>query len=100
MRSILMATVALALASAASAQAPSPPPPGTPAPPEEASLHRFGDSDKTCREWTDSCRTCIRPESGDSTCSNIGIACQPKPILCVRRVEEKKPDEKKADKNK
>jgi hypothetical protein len=71
-----------------------------PAPAEEASLHGFGDSEKTCQEWTDGCRTCTRPESGDPICSNLGIACQPKPILCVRRVGEKKVEENKAEETK
>jgi hypothetical protein len=32
--------------------------------------------------------------SGIITCSNIGISCQPQPILCLRTeaVEEKKPE--------
>jgi phospholipase/lecithinase/hemolysin len=99
MRAGLKATIALlvaALALGASAQAP----PSTPAPAEEASLHNFGDSNKACQEWTDSCRSCTRPESGDVLCSNIGIACQPKPILCVKRAEEKKPQEQKAEEKK
>jgi hypothetical protein len=75
-------------------------PASTPAPAEEVSLHRFGDGDKTCQEWTDSCRTCTRPESGGPVCSNVGIACQPKPILCVRRAEEKKAEEKKPEEEK
>ena len=81
-----------AFALGASAQAPTP---SAPASSEEASLHGFGDSDKTCQEWTDGCRTCTRPESGEATCSNIGIACQPRAILCTKRADEKKPEEKK-----
>lgn len=81
-----------AFALGASAQAPTP---TTPAPSEAASLHGFGESEKTCQEWTDSCRTCTRSVSGDAVCSNIGIVCQPKPILCAKRAEEKKPEEKK-----
>src|SRR5437868_5466236 len=54
---------------------------------EEATVHAFGDRDKTCLAWTDSCRSCQRAESGDAVCSNIGIACQPKPIVCTRRPE-------------
>jgi hypothetical protein len=99
MRAGVKATIALAVAAlalSASAQAP----PSMPAPAEEASLHGFGDSDKACQEWTDSCRTCTRPPSGDAVCSNIGIACQPKPILCVKRAEEKKPEDTKAEEKK
>jgi hypothetical protein len=59
---------------------------------DEASVHGYGDIEKACLEWTDSCRTCRR--AGDTvTCSNIGIACQPKPITCVRREEAPKPPE-------
>jgi invasion protein IalB len=90
-RLVLTATIALALFSAAAAQTPQP---ATPAQ-EEMSLHRYGDIDKTCQEWTDSCRTCTRPENGEAVCSNIGISCQPKAISCSRRIEEKKPEEKK-----
>ena len=57
---------------------------------EEASLHGYGDAEKTCQEWTDGCRTCQRSDTGEPVCPNIGIACQPKAIACVRRAEEKK----------
>ena len=57
---------------------------------EEASMRGFGDSDKTCQEWTDACVTCQRSDTGEPLCSNIGIACQPKAISCTRRAEEKK----------
>lgn len=53
-------------------------------------MHGYGDSDKTCEEWTDSCRTCQRSDANETTCSNIGIACQPKPIVCTRRAEPPK----------
>jgi hypothetical protein len=44
-----------------------------------------------CAAWTDRCVTCQR-DGGKITCSNIGIACQPQAIECVRSepVEEKK----------
>jgi hypothetical protein len=54
------------------------------------SIQGYGDNNKICQEWTDGCRTCTRPESGDPVCSNPGIACQPKAISCSRRAEEKK----------
>lgn len=69
----------------ASAQTPAPDPAA-----EEASLHGYGDRDKTCQEWTDGCRTCVRSDAGEPLCPNIGIACQPKAISCAKRVEEKK----------
>ncbi len=45
-----------------------------------------------CAAWTDRCVTCER-EAGKISCSNIGIACQPQAVECVRRepAEEKKP---------
>jgi hypothetical protein len=59
-------------------------------PRSEVSIQGYGDSDKACQEWTDGCRTCTRPESGDAVCSNPGIACQPKAISCTKRAEQKK----------
>jgi hypothetical protein len=59
---------------------------------DDASIHAYGDTDKTCLEWTDGCRTCLRV-ANTATCPNIGIACQPKPITCVRREEPPKPAE-------
>jgi hypothetical protein len=82
---IVLAVAAFALG--ASAQTPSPTSPPTP---EEVSLHAYGDREKTCQEWTDGCRTCVRSGTGDPTCPNIGIACQPKVISCSKRAEEKK----------
>ncbi|SRR6266849_5719549 len=44
-----------------------------------------------CAEWTDRCVTCQR-DAGKITCSNIGTACQPRAVECVRAepAEEKK----------
>ncbi len=44
-----------------------------------------------CAEWTDRCVTCQR-DAGKITCSNIGTACQPQAVECVRAepAEEKK----------
>ncbi len=37
-----------------------------------------------CRLWTDECVKCSRSGVGEpSTCSNIGVACQPKAISCL-----------------
>jgi hypothetical protein len=58
----------------------------------DPSLHAYPETDKTCLEWTDSCRTCQRV-GNTGVCPNIGIACQPKPIVCVRREEPAKPAE-------
>ena len=47
-----------------------------------------------CAAWTDRCVTCER-DAGKITCSNIGIACQPQAVECVRSqpAEEKKKQE-------
>ena len=92
MKPSVLIALALALAfGGASAQAPAPQPVQAPNPAqEEASLHGYGDADKTCQEWTDGCRTCQRSDAGEPVCPNIGIACQPKAITCSRREEEKK----------
>jgi len=44
-----------------------------------------------CAVWTDRCVTCER-ETGRISCSNIGIACQPQAVECVR---SEPPEEKK-----
>jgi len=56
---------------------------------EDISIQAYGDKNKSCQEWTDGCRTCERSGT-DAVCSNIGIACQPKPIACARRAEPPK----------
>ena len=56
---------------------------------EDISIQAYGDKNKTCQAWTDGCRSCER-SGAEATCSNIGIACQPKAISCTRRVEQKK----------
>ena len=89
MRTIFTALVlAAALMLAASAQQ-VPPAQVDPAA-EEASIHGYGDKDKTCAEWTDGCRTCRRGPNDEVVCPNIGPACQPKPITCVQRSEQPK----------
>src|SRR5215472_2567670 len=50
----------------------------------------YGERNKDCLEWTDTCVNCVRAQSGENfSCSNIGIACQPKDVACVKRAEEK-----------
>lgn len=60
--------------------------------------YRHPDADRDCLAWTDSCVNCNRSEAGASfTCSNIGIACQPKQVECTSRakpVANPKPAEK------
>jgi hypothetical protein len=45
-----------------------------------------------CAVWTDRCVICQR-DGGIIACSNIGTACQPQAMLCLRAeaAEEKKP---------
>jgi hypothetical protein len=56
-----------------------------------------------CAVWTDRCVTCQR-DAGKVTCSNIGIACQPGAVVCVRpepaeqKPAEQKPAEEKREK--
>jgi hypothetical protein len=60
-----------------------------PAPPAaEASVHGYGDRNKTCTAWTDKCRNCMRGDDDRVHCSNIGIACQPAEITCRTRRPE------------
>jgi hypothetical protein len=87
MRRSLAAMVLVLAAAAARAQtppAPTPPPPSA----AEASIHAYGDRDKTCTAWTDQCRTCTRGANAEVSCSNIGIACQPAAITCTARRPE------------
>jgi hypothetical protein len=44
-----------------------------------------------CAVWTDRCVICQR-DSGVVACSNIGIACQPQPLMCLR--QEAAPEKK------
>jgi hypothetical protein len=71
--------------------APAPAPTQAPAPQSaaEASIHAYGDRDKTCLAWTDKCRSCARGDADAVNCSNIGIACQPAEITCTSRPPEK-----------
>jgi hypothetical protein len=45
----------------------------------------FTPPDAACTEWTDGCRVCTKPASGEATCSNPGIACTPRTVTCSRR---------------
>src|SRR5579859_568746 len=86
------------MAHAVETQAPQPPttlpsadivpdlPPGTP--PNDPAVQAHPPA---CTAWTDRCVTCVR-EAGKISCSNIGIACQPQAVECLRPepAEEKK----------
>jgi len=53
-------------------------------------VQSYGRHNKDCLEWNDTCVNCVRAQSGGHySCSNIGIACQPKKVRCVRRADEK-----------
>lgn len=47
-----------------------------------------------CAEWSDRCVACKR-DAGKVACSNIGIACQPQAVECLRA----EPPEQKKDGN-
>ena len=50
------------------------------------SVQTYGPHNKECLEWTDTCVNCVRTgSSGAYSCSNIGIACQPKSVECLKR---------------
>lgn len=90
---VLALVFALAGARAQTSSAPAPPSP----PSAEASIHGYGDHDKTCIAWTDQCRTCARGANDEVTCSNIGIACQPAAIACTARQSPKQPESKQPE---
>ena len=45
----------------------------------------YNPPDAACIEWTDGCRVCVKPASGEATCSNPGIACTPRAVARSRR---------------
>jgi hypothetical protein len=53
----------------------------------ERHVHNYADFDRACTRWTDRCRSCSRDDGGAIACSNIGIACKPAEVECVRRLE-------------
>jgi hypothetical protein len=81
----VMAVAMFVAAGAAETPASPAPPPNDPA--VQASM-------PGCAVWTDRCVTCQR-DAGKIVCSNIGIACQPQKVECLR-VE---PAEEKKDRN-
>jgi hypothetical protein len=83
---VIIALVLSLSVAADRAQTPDRVPP--PAAASEASIHGYGDHDKTCVAWTDTCRSCARGENDAVVCSNIGIACQPAEIACTSRRSE------------
>jgi hypothetical protein len=75
---IAVATAALLVAGAAFAAELKIPPRTAP---EDISVHK---GPPNCSRWTDECVNCSRYAAGDApVCSNIGFACQPKPVRCL-----------------
>jgi hypothetical protein len=75
---IAVVTAALLAAGAASAAELTIPPRMLP---EDISVQK---GPPNCGRWTDECVNCSRDAEGDApVCSNIGFACQPKPVRCL-----------------
>jgi hypothetical protein len=74
----LTASLSLAVAD----DAPVPAPGQAPILNEAVSLQGFGVQNPLCREWSDTCSTCLRDEKDATHCSTPGIACQPAAIVC------------------
>lgn len=53
---------------------------------EAVSMAAYGSWNANCLEWTNACVICQREAGGVAACSTPGIACQPKGIVCERRV--------------
>jgi hypothetical protein len=89
LRMIASLAAAMVVAAAIAADAPVAPP--APEPPQ-ASGASIQSGLPGCAVWTDRCVICQR-DAGVIACSNIGIACQPQAMLCLRSdaAEEKKP---------
>jgi len=89
LRTIASLAAAMVVVAAVAADAPVAPP----APePTQASSASIQSGLPGCAVWTDRCVICQR-DAGVISCSNIGIACQPQTMLCLRSdaAEEKKP---------
>jgi hypothetical protein len=90
MRRLFIIAVALSASVTGVLAQTSEPVPAPQAPPAEPSIHGYGDRDKTCTAWTDTCRHCERGDNDAVFCSNIGIACLPTEVTCTRRSEPAK----------
>jgi|GEM_PF-657103 len=87
---IVVATAALLAAGASfAAELEIPPRPA----PEDISVHK---GPPNCSRWTDECVNCSRGAAGEApVCSNIGFACQPKPVRCLSQLVPKGERQKK-----
>ena len=82
----LMVAITSAAAQDAAAQDSAPTPPIPTAPDQEPSLYNYGTVDRTCLNWSDGCRTCSYDKDLSlAICSNVGIACEPRELICVAR---------------
>jgi hypothetical protein len=60
--------------------------------PEDTSVHK---GPPNCGRWTDECVNCSRAADGGApVCSNIGFACQPKPVRCLSPTPRSEPQKK------
>jgi hypothetical protein len=60
--------------------------------PSAAWVQSYGERNKDCLKWTDTCVNCVRTQSGENpSCNNIGIACQPKEVTCSIRIPDLAP---------
>jgi len=91
MRAIVCATAVLIACAPAPATAQQPAPVPSQQTQPGPSIQSYGDRNKSCLAWTDTCRTCQRGSGDEVHCSNIGIACQPAEITCTRNDERAKP---------
>jgi hypothetical protein len=88
---ILIVAAALAPVSGRAADLDIAPPSAPPAQPEPAPQAApaagtaFAPPDATCLEWTDACRTCQKSPAGETSCSNVAIACVQQAPRCTRR---------------
>lgn len=57
-----------------------------PAKGEPVSMAAYGVWNVECLEWTNGCAVCQRQADGTLACSTPGVACQPKGIVCRRRL--------------
>ena len=60
-----------------------PPRAAKPTVPADISVQAYGRHNPKCVAWTDGCVNCSL-----GSCSNIGIACQPREIVCTEKSPE------------
>jgi hypothetical protein len=91
MRTIASLAAAMMVVAAVAADAPVASPPAVSELPHAPAGASTQSGIPGCLVWTDRCVICQR-DAGVISCSNIGIACQPQAMLCLRSeaTEEKK----------